>query len=166
MNASTTSLSAGAATAEQREVLRTASSLLIREMVRVGSASGSGFRDNGKDKDTGAAVGAAVDYEEVERRLAALVRLERVWGRSGAMSSSTNLGSGSASGSGFLAAGGQGAGGSTTISAAGEERERRYFSEGLRDGYVLCQYVSLFVWFFFQFWFAVLGWALVLVRLV
>lgn len=158
----------GAATAEQREVLRTASSLLIREMVRVGS-SGSGFRDrdkdHGKDKDNGKdnGVGAAVDYEEVERRLAALVRLERVWGRSGAMSSSTtNLGSGSAngSGSGFNAAGG----GSTTISAAGEERERRYFSEGLRDGYVLCQYVSLFVLFFSILdWALVWGWALVLV---
>ncbi len=74
------------------------------------------------------------DYEEVEVRLRSLVRLERVWGRSG---------SGMTSASQLSSVGGSG------ISAAGEERERRHFGEALRDGFVLCQYVSLLLLYFF-----------------
>ena len=66
------------------------------------------------------------DWEEVEVRLRALARLERIWGRSGAIASSSQvnvagLGNGVASGS--------------------EEKERRLFGEALRDGFVLCQCV-------------------------
>jgi hypothetical protein len=56
------------------------------------------------------------DYEEIEVRIRNLVRLERIW---------TKGGGGVASNSG--------------VSANGEERERRAFTEALRDGYVLCQ---------------------------
>jgi len=62
------------------------------------------------------------DWEEVEYRMRSLVRLERIWGRSGVANAST-------------------AGSPNALSAAGEERERRTFSETLRDGFVLCQYV-------------------------
>jgi hypothetical protein len=47
-----------------------------------------------------------------------LIRLERMWGRSGT--------------------GAQG-NGSSVSGASGEDRERRAFTEALRDGYVLCQ---------------------------
>lgn len=69
------------------------------------------------------------ESEEVEARLQPLARLERVWGKSGASvnGSVTQLG---ATGSG------------TAISASGEERERRLFTEALRDGYVLCQLMN------------------------
>ncbi|KAF9808203.1 hypothetical protein IEO21_07945 [Rhodonia placenta] len=69
------------------------------------------------------------DWEEVEVRMRNLARLERVWGKSGAaMGSSSQLSS----------AGGLS---SSSLSAGGEERERRLFAEALRDGYVLCQCV-------------------------
>ena len=62
------------------------------------------------------------DWEEVEVRVRALARLERIWGRSG-VGSSSNLNLNTSSG----------------ISVGGEERERRLFTEALRDGFVLCQ---------------------------
>lgn len=69
------------------------------------------------------------ESEEVEARLQPLARLERVWGKSGASAngSVTQLG---ATGSGITG---------TALSTSGEERERRLFTEALRDGYVLCQ---------------------------
>jgi hypothetical protein len=88
-----------------REALRAATSILCREMLRPGQSTGLGIRES----------------EEVEVRMRALARLERVWGKSGA---STN---GSATQVGV------------NVSTAGEERERRLFTEALRDGYVLCQ---------------------------
>ena len=64
------------------------------------------------------------DWGEVEVRTRALARLERIWSKNGS----------------------NGASGSTNIStASGEERERRLFGDTLRDGYVLCQYVFLFL---------------------
>lgn len=70
------------------------------------------------------------DWEEVEVRMRNLARLERVWGKSGAaMGSSSQLSS----------AGGLS---SSSLSAGGEERERRLFAEALRDGYVLCQLIN------------------------
>ena len=61
----------------------------------------------------------------MELRLRSLARLERVWAKSGSgMGSSTQLNS---------------VGGTSGMSAGAEERERRYFCEALRDGYVLCQ---------------------------
>lgn len=59
----------------------------------------------------------------------ALVRLERIWGKIGGGTSSSQLN--------ILA--GMSPGGPS----AGEERERRLFGDALRDGFVLCQYVSL-----------------------
>ncbi len=56
----------------------------------------------------------------------ALSRLERIWGKSGANGSSSNL-----SNVGGLSSSG--------LNASGEERERRLFTEALRDGFVLCQ---------------------------
>ena len=70
------------------------------------------------------------EAEEVEVRLRALARLERIWGKSGASAAGSTS---------QLSIAGSG------ISTAGEERERRLFSEALKDGYVLCQCVSLCV---------------------
>ncbi|KAJ2918695.1 hypothetical protein MD484_g1782, partial [Candolleomyces efflorescens] len=63
------------------------------------------------------------DWEEVEYRTRSLARLERIWGRSGV-------------------ANGSAAGTAHPVSSAGEERERRTFSEALRDGFVLCQLLN------------------------
>ena len=63
------------------------------------------------------------DWEEVEMRVRALARLERIWGKSGIGGSSSNLTLGTPAG----------------VSVGGEERERRLFTEALRDGFVLCQ---------------------------
>ena len=68
-----------------------------------------------------------IEFEEVEYRLRPLSRLERVWGKSGGNASSSRIDVSGLSSSG--------------LSAAGEERERKQFTEALRDGYVLCQYV-------------------------
>ncbi|KAI0343070.1 hypothetical protein BDW22DRAFT_1428512 [Trametopsis cervina] len=112
INASTASLAA-TATSEQRELVRNASSQLIKEMLKPPSQSGL---------EPQAA-------EEVEVRLRSLARLERVWGKSGSF-----IASGSQ-----LSINGPSAGG---LAAGGEERERRHFGEALRDGYVLCQLVN------------------------
>lgn len=113
LNASTTSLHA-LANSEHREFIRSASSILVRELHKPPSQ----VRDSTLDQK---------EYEEIEVRLRSLARLERVWGKSGSgMASSTQLSSvGGASLSG--------------LGAGGEERERRYFCDALRDGYVLCQ---------------------------
>ncbi|EPQ56313.1 hypothetical protein GLOTRDRAFT_120867 [Gloeophyllum trabeum ATCC 11539] len=111
-NASTTSLSSPS-NPEHRELIRNASSLLCKEMARPPVHHSK--------------IGIAKDWEEVEVRLRALARLERVWGKSGAnVSQSSLFGPMSSSG----------------LSTSGEERERRLFSEALRDGYVLCQLVN------------------------
>jgi hypothetical protein len=96
----------------QREAVRVATAILCREMLRPGQNTGFGIRES----------------EEVELRMRALARLERVWGKSGASAngSVTQLG---ATESGIINGG---------ASMAGEERERRLFTEALRDGYVLC----------------------------
>jgi hypothetical protein len=110
-NGSTTSVSPspGPSDPMHREAVRAATSLLCREMLRPGQSPGFGIRES----------------EEVEVRMRPLARLERVWGKSGASAngSVTQLGT---TGSGI-------------VSSSGEERERRLFSEALRDGYVLCQ---------------------------
>jgi hypothetical protein len=97
-----------------REALRTATSLLCKEMMRPVQSTGLGIHES----------------EEVEARLQPLARLERVWGKSGASANETvsQLG---ATGSGMI--------GRTAVSTSGEERERRLFTEALRDGYVLYQ---------------------------
>ena len=69
------------------------------------------------------------DWGEVEARTRALARLERIWSKSG-NNSSSNVPTATLSSSGF--------------SASGEERERKLFSDALRDGYVLCQCVFFF----------------------
>ncbi|OSX63949.1 hypothetical protein POSPLADRAFT_1095032, partial [Postia placenta MAD-698-R-SB12] len=112
---STTSL--GTATSpEHRELVRAASTFLCKEMLKPPSqVNKSSLQPK--------------DWEEVEVRMRNLARLERVWGKSGAaMGSSSQLSS----------AGGLS---SSSLSAGGEERERRLFAEALRDGYVLCQCV-------------------------
>lgn len=97
-----------------REAVRLATSELCREMLRPGQSTGLGVRES----------------DQVEVRMRALARLERMWVKSGA----------SANGSvSQLGAPGSRVGGSTATSTAGEERERRLFTEALRDGYVLCQ---------------------------
>ena len=78
------------------------------------------------------------DWEEVEARLRALARLERIWGRSGALGSGAGAGSTSQVNVVGLGLGGGSGGG---VASGGEEKERRLFAEALRDGYVLCQCV-------------------------
>lgn len=67
------------------------------------------------------------DWEEVEHRLRSLARLERIWGRSGALGSTSQVN---------VAGAGNG------VASGSEEKERRMFAEALRDGFVLCQCVS------------------------
>lgn len=114
-NGSTTSVSATSRPSNpmHREALRAATSMLCKEMMRPVQSTGLGIHES----------------EEVESRLQPLARLERVWGKSGASAngSVTQLG---ATGSGIIG---------TALSTSGEERERRLFTEALRDGYVLCQ---------------------------
>lgn len=98
-NTSTTSLNASS---PYRETIRIASSLLIKHLSRPPPP----LRPH--------------EWHDVEVRLRALARLERIWGRSGGGGSSTT------------------AVGTTTGLGGGEERERRLFCETVRDGYVLC----------------------------
>ena len=83
-----------------RESIRKASSLLVRELAR----PPQGIKPR--------------DWEDVDIRLRSLVRLERVWGKSGGGSSTALATSSTMGGS--------------------EDRERRLFCETVRDGYVLC----------------------------
>ncbi|KAF5383862.1 hypothetical protein D9615_003632 [Tricholomella constricta] len=113
-NISTTSLS-GPPNAEYRELIRTASSMLCKEIIKIPphmTRSESGVKD----------------WEEVEVRVRALSRAERVWGKSGGIAggSSSNLTSPGGSG----------------MSISAEERERRLFGDSLRDGFVLCQLMN------------------------
>ncbi len=106
---------------EHREILRTATTLLCKEVIKPPVHAGrteAGIRD----------------WEEVEVRTRALARLERIWGKSGAAGSSSNL-----SNVGGLSSSG--------LSVSGEERERRLFTEALRDGFVLCQCVLFEIFF-------------------
>lgn len=73
------------------------------------------------------------ELEEIELRLRALARVERIWGKSG---STIATGVSNTSGSVVAGFGVLGAGGASSM---GEDRERRLFSEALKDGYVLCQ---------------------------
>ncbi|KAH9852020.1 Pkinase-domain-containing protein [Lenzites betulinus] len=109
-NASTTSL-VSPANPEHRELIRSATAFLCKEMLKPPSKiSKSGLEPK--------------DWEEVEMRLRALARLERIWTRSGAVASSSQVNV-SAMGNG--------------VASGSEEKERRLFGEALRDGYVLCQ---------------------------
>ena len=74
-----------------------------------------------------------IELEEIELRLRALARLGRIWGKSGSANAN---GVSNTSGSPVTGFGGLGAGG---VSSVGEDRERKLFSEALKDGYVLCQ---------------------------
>jgi len=99
------------------EAVRTATSVLCEVMLR-----------QPMDPDV-------VESEEVRVRMRALGRLELVWRENevstGMKGNATPLG---ASGNGM----GAGAG------IVGEEKLQRVFAKALRDGYVLCQYVSFF----------------------
>ncbi|TCD71833.1 hypothetical protein EIP91_003176 [Steccherinum ochraceum] len=116
LNASTTSLITPS-NPEQRELIRNASSVLLKEMLKPPS------QVRGPSLD-------AMEFEEVEMRLRPLARLERVWGKSGGAASSSQVNVSGMSSSG--------------LSAGGEERERKQFAEALRDGYVLCQLINKF----------------------
>ncbi|KAG1746538.1 uncharacterized protein EDB91DRAFT_1245730 [Suillus paluster] len=111
-NISTTSL-ISPSTPEQREVIRAATSLLCKELRK--APPHLARSDTQKE------------WAEVEVRLQPLIRLERVWGKSGGASASQ------------VAAGGVG---SIVLNPAGEERERKLFCEALRDGVVLCQLMN------------------------
>ncbi|KAJ6581497.1 hypothetical protein B0H19DRAFT_927936 [Mycena capillaripes] len=111
-NVSTTSLSPPS-NPEHRDLIRTATSMLCKEVVKPPlhmSRTDAGLKD----------------WEEVEMRVRALARLERIWGRSGIGGSSSNITLGTPGG----------------VSVGGEDRERRLFTEALRDGFVLCQLMN------------------------
>lgn len=111
-NASAASLGSPS-TLEQRELVRTATSLLCKELRKPPPHLSRSEH--------------AREWAEVEVRLQPLVRLERIWGRSGALpgASSSQVGVTGSS--------------SSVVSSAGEDRERKLFCEALRDGVVLCQ---------------------------
>ncbi|KAH7926017.1 hypothetical protein BV22DRAFT_388481 [Leucogyrophana mollusca] len=115
-NVSTTSLGAPSSP-EQRELIRSAASLLCKELRKPPAHLSRG--DSQKE------------WAEVEVRLQPLVRLERIWGKSGAIA-------GTSSGQVNVAGGLNSAG----FNVTGEERERRLFCEALRDGVVLCQLMN------------------------
>ncbi|KIY62610.1 hypothetical protein CYLTODRAFT_169858 [Cylindrobasidium torrendii FP15055 ss-10] len=99
---------------EHRELVRQATTMLCKE---VGKPPVHAGRTEAGIKE----------WEEVELRMRALSRLERVWGKSqGASSSNVNLSNPNGN----------------TLSAGGEERERKLFWEALRDGFVLCQLMN------------------------
>ncbi|KAG6821432.1 hypothetical protein H0H93_010156 [Arthromyces matolae] len=113
-NISSASLS-GPPNPEFRELLRTASTLLCKETVKIPphmNKTESGMRD----------------WDEVEVRTRALSRAERIWGKSKVATggSSSNLGTS----------------GGSNMGINGDERERRLFADALRDGYVLCQLMN------------------------
>ncbi|KAI1793538.1 Pkinase-domain-containing protein [Ganoderma leucocontextum] len=112
-NASTSSLSAPS-NPQHRELIRSATSFLCKEMLKPPSQLNKSTLD-------------PKEWEEVQVRLRPLGRLERIWTRSGAMGSTTQVN---------LV--GQGNG----VASGSEEKERRLFAEALRDGYVLCQLVN------------------------
>ncbi|KAL0575977.1 Protein kinase of the Mitotic Exit Network, partial [Marasmius crinis-equi] len=114
-NVSTTSLGAPS-NPEHRELIRTATSMLCKEIVK-------------PPTNMGRTAAVIKDWEEVEVRTRALVRLERIWGKSG-ISSSSNVNVNVLPLS------------STGLSVGGEERERKLFTEALRDGFVLCQLMN------------------------
>jgi len=107
-NSSSASLASPPTSSPHRETIRTASAYLAKEFARRPPHFGINV------------------WQEVEVRLRALFRLERIWGKSG---------TGASTGTAVGAPGSAGLGG-------GEERERRIFLEALRDGYVLCQFVT------------------------
>lgn len=112
-NASSTSL-VSPANPEHRELIRSAASFLCKEMLKPPSQVNKSSLE-------------PKEWEEVEARLRALARLERIWSRSGAMGSTSQVN--------VVGIGGGG------VASGGEEKERRLFAEALRDGYVLCQCV-------------------------
>lgn len=100
---------------EHRELIRTATSMLCKEIVKPPlhmNRTQSGIND----------------WEEVEIRTRSLARLERIW-----TSNLGGAGSGGSSNSGSASNG---------LSVSGEERERRLFCEALKDGFVLCQLMN------------------------
>lgn len=117
-NLSTSSL-VPTSTPEQRELIRSATSILCKELRKAPphlSGNQSGLRE----------------WEGVEHRLQHLIRVERIWGKSG-----STLGPSSSQ---LSVAGGVNPSG---LSAGGEERERRLFADALRDGFILCQCVTI-----------------------
>jgi hypothetical protein len=104
---------------EHRDLLRQATSILCKELLKPPGHNTTGL--------------GVIELEEIESRLRALARLERVWGKSGG--ANANMVSDASRGA-ITGFGGLGAGG---VSSMGEDRERRLFSEALKDGYVLCQ---------------------------
>ena len=116
LNMSTTSL-CPSSTPEQREIIRSAISILCKELARPPPHISRAER-------------GGREWEEVEVRMSALFRSQRMWGKGGgkAANSSAQL----------IASSGQDSGG---MSSSVEEREKRLFFEALRDGYVLCQSV-------------------------
>ncbi|KAF9075358.1 hypothetical protein BDP27DRAFT_1315932 [Rhodocollybia butyracea] len=109
----------GPSNPEHRELIRTATALLCRESLKPPAYSHGHWNTEAGKRD----------WDGVEVRMRALVRLERIWGKSG---------SGGASGSNLNV----NALSSSGLSASGEEREKRLFGEALRDGYVLCHLLN------------------------
>ena len=110
-----------------RKVVHTAVSVLCDEMLQPGQCAALGLDE----------------MEEVEVRLRALARFEPIWGKSkfGVSGISTQLGP--------LATMRER---DSNASALGEEMERKLFAAALRDGYILCQWVSFSNLFFRVFW--------------
>ncbi|KAG8990537.1 hypothetical protein FRB90_001732 [Tulasnella sp. 427] len=120
----------------QRESMRAAASFIVKEMSKPTPAT---LKANPPYGGLAGAPGGvkAEPWIEVETRLAHLVRVERVWGRSGfsGMGTIGNASSVSVDATGTPIGG-------MTVSGGGEERERRVFCEALRDGYVLAQLMN------------------------
>ncbi|KAG6332198.1 hypothetical protein ID866_6891, partial [Astraeus odoratus] len=103
-------------TPEQRELIRLATSVLCKELRKAPPHLSRPERQK--------------EWAEVEVRLQPLIRVERIWGKSGALPGAS---------SSQVAVSGVN---STVVSNAGEERERKLFCDALRDGVVLCQLMN------------------------
>lgn len=100
----------GPSNPNHREAVRTATSVLCKEMLQPEQRTGLGLRES----------------EKVEARLRALARLEREWGKNDLPGNATQLGASRTKRD-------------ARAGVSGEEKERRLFVEAVRDGYVLCQ---------------------------
>ncbi|KAI6041286.1 hypothetical protein EDC04DRAFT_2893262 [Pisolithus marmoratus] len=104
-------------TPEQRELIRLAMSVLCKELRKPPPHLSRADRQK--------------EWAEVEVRMQPLIRMERVWGKSGRI---TGANASQVTFTGLSSA--------SVVSNAGEERERKLFCDALRDGVILCQLMN------------------------
>ncbi|KAG8956069.1 hypothetical protein FRC03_010981 [Tulasnella sp. 419] len=130
----------GGGISRERELIRQAASFVVKEMAHPPIPQATTSQQNSCGGLAGASAGVQVNpWEEVEYRLAKLIRVERVWNKSGSSGGGSVFGTIGMNGSSVtLNAESYG----TTAGGGNEEKERNIFCEALRDGYVLAQLIN------------------------